>query len=272
MDSGKTNAQIEHRHGDFIWYELMTGDVNGAKAFYSGLLGWTFSDATPGAMEYHEFSASGLPVGGFMPISSDMAQGGAQPLWAGYLLVDDVDKAAQAIKDQGGNVFMAPFDIPGVGRIAFVADPQGAPFYIMKPAMADPPSLSFSAYQPAHGHCAWNELSTSDADAAQSWYGKLFGFVKDGAMDMGAMGEYSFLRNGGQDFVFGAMMNKPAEMPVSMWLYYFRVTDIDTATAYITANGGQIIVEPMEIPGGEFSLNAIDPQGTVFSLVGPRKA
>jgi predicted enzyme related to lactoylglutathione lyase len=269
--TGKTNDQIEHRHGDFIWYELMTGDVASAKAFYAGLLGWSFTTHDLDAMDYHEFAAGDAAVGGFMAIDKQMAEGGAMPMWAGYIFVENVDKAADAVASEGGAVYLPPFDVPDVGRIAFVADPQGAPFYIMTPASDEGPSLAFSAYQPAIGHCAWNELATSDPDAAKHWYGKLFGFVKDGSMDMGELGEYEFLRNAGQDFGFGAVMRKPAEMPVSMWFFYFRVADIDVAVEYIKANGGQIIVEPMEIPGGDYSLNGMDPQGAVFSLVGPRQ-
>jgi uncharacterized protein len=61
------------------------------------------------------------------------------------------------------------------------------------------------------------------------------------------------------------------QMPVSAWTFYFRVADIDAASAQITGNGGTILQEPIEIPGGEFSLNALDPQGAAFGLVGPRK-
>jgi predicted enzyme related to lactoylglutathione lyase len=61
------------------------------------------------------------------------------------------------------------------------------------------------------------------------------------------------------------------EMPASAWTYYIGVDDIDRAAAATTAGGGRILQGPMEIPGGEFSLNAIDPQGASFGLVGPRK-
>jgi predicted enzyme related to lactoylglutathione lyase len=272
--TGKTNDQVDQKHGDFIWYELMTGDVSAAKTFYGGLLGWTFQTHDGSGMDYHVFSAGDQSIGGLMPINKEMAAGGARPLWAGYILVDDVDKAASAVATHGGQVYMPPFDIPTVGRIAYVADPQGVPFYIMKPqppeGAASGPSQAFAAYQPTAGHCAWNELVTDDADAAKHWYGQLFGFLQLEAMDMGPMGQYFIMHNAGHDFAFGAMMNKPAEMPVSLWTYYFRVPDIDVAVDYIKAKGAQIVVGPMEIPGGDFALNGIDPQGAMFALVGSR--
>lgn len=273
--TGKTNDQLVNRHGDFIWYELMTPDVDAAKAFYSGLLGWTFEVQEASGMNYQVAMAAGDGIGGFLQISKEMADQGSRPLWAGYVMVDDVDATISQIEADGGDVFMPPFDIPGVGRIGFVADPQGAPFYVMKPR---PPegthagsSQAFSAYQPAEGHCAWNELVSADPDAAKKWYGKLFGFVKDGGMDMGPEhGEYEFLRNGGQDFAFGAVMRKPAGMPSSIWVYYFRVGNIDEAVTYIRDKGGQVTNGPMEIPGGDYVLNAIDPQGAMFAIIGKR--
>ena len=67
-------------------------------------------------------------------------------------------------------------------------------------------------------------------------------------------------------------MRKMPEMPVSMWSYYIGVDDIDRAVDAINAGGGKILNGPMEIPGGEYALNGMDPQGAAFGLVGPRKA
>ena len=118
------------------------------------------------------------------------------------------------------------------------------------------------------GDFIWYELMTDDADAAQDFYHDLFGWEKDGEMDMGALGKYEFLRH---DFMLGAMMPKMPGMPLSMWTYYFRVPDIDVAVAIIKKNGGKILQEPTEIPGGDFSMNVLDAQGAAFALVGARK-
>lgn len=269
--TGKTNAQIKNLHGDFVWYELTTPDAPASQAFYGGLLGWTFEDASFGDTEYRTFSGSEGQVGGMLSLSEEMIEGGAQPAWLGYLRVNDVDKTIEAVSARAGSLMFGPGEIPEVGPFAMLADPQGAPFFVIDDRSGQP-SRAFAAYEPAAGHCAWNELVTADSEAAQRWYGELFGFLKDDAMDMGELGEYAMLRNASQDFVFGACMNKPADFPASLWLYYFRVPDIDKAVAYIGANGGQIINGPMEIPGGEYALSGIDPQGALFSLVGPRMA
>ena len=269
---------MTNHHGDFIWYELMATDADAAQAFYGPMLGWRFG----GSDEYREIEGSDGGVGGMLQLTPDMTAGGAQPAWVGYILVDDVDKMVESVEQGGGRTFMPARDMLGIGRFAMVADPQGAAFYVMKPTPpADNPDMASNAFsydKPRIGHCAWNELATSDPAAALHFYGQRFGWVKDGEMDMGPMGTYEFLRHTGRapdgsppgQGMLGAVMPKMPQMPVSAWTYYFRVPDIDAAVAYIEANGGTIVMAPTQIPGGDFSMNAIDPQGAHFALVGSR--
>lgn len=265
---------MANRHGDFIWYELMTSDADGAREFYSAILGWNIEGHSSAPMDYRMISASDGPVAGLMPLTAEMQSGGARSCWAGYILVDNVDLTADAAVAGGGSIHMPPWDVPGIGRMAFIADPHGATFYIMKPAPpADKPdaeSKSFAATEPMIGHCAWNELSSTDAEASKAFYGNLFGWVKDGEMDMGPLGKYEFLKDALGRFALGAIMPKMAEMRIPMWIYYFRVPDIDVAVATTRAKGGQILQEPAEIPGGDFSMVGTDPQGAAFGLVGAR--
>ena len=135
----------------------------------------------------------------------------------------------------------------------------------------DAQSTSFAATEPMVGHCAWNELSSTDPEAAKAFYGKLFGWVKDGDMDMGPLGTYEFLWASEKRFMLGAVMPKMAEMPAPSWTYYFRVADLDAAVAAITANGGTVLQEPVDVPGGDYSMVGMDPQGAPFALVGARK-
>ncbi len=263
-----------NKHGDFIWYELMTSDADGARDFYSAVVGWDIQDKSDAPMDYRMISASGGPIAGLMPLTTEMQSGGARSCWMGYIAVDDVDKTAADIKAAGGSIHMEPFDIPEAGRAAFVADPQGVMFYIMKPKPpADKPdaeSKSFAALEPMIGHCAWNELSSTDPEASKTFYGKLFGWMKDGEMDMGPLGKYEFWKDAEDRFGFGALMPKMAEMPIPMWTYYFRVPDIDAAVKTITEKGGCVLQEPIEVPGGDFSMVGIDPQGAPFALIGAR--
>jgi uncharacterized protein len=265
---------MTNQHGDFIWYELLTVDADAAGEFYGKVVGWTSIPSGQPGMDYRFFSSgdgSNMAdgVGGFMAITTEMAEHGARPAWVGYIAVDDVDASVTKLTAAGGAVLMPAMDLDGVGRMAMVADPQGAPFYVMKGA-SDETSHSFAATEPKAGHCAWNELSTSDPEGAKAFYSDLFGWTKDGEMDMGPMGKYEFMKASGDRFAVGGVMAKMPDMPVSMWTYYFRVPDIDVAVDTITASGGTLLMDPVEIPGGEFSVAALDPAGASFGLVGPR--
>ncbi len=261
---------MPNKHGDFIWYELLTSDADAAQKFYGDVIGWSARSSGHPDMDYRLLSARDGEVGGLMQINDEMRAGGARPVWLGYVGVDDVDESVAAITKAGGAVQMPAMDVPDVGRIAMMADQQGAPFYVMRGASAQE-SLAFAYDKPRLGHCAWNELATSDRPAAMKFYADQFGWKKDGEMDMGAMGAYEFLRRAEGDGMFAGVMTKPKEMPVSMWTYYFRVADVDEAVRHTDAGGGKVLNGPMQIPGGEFAVNAIDPQGAMFAFVGPRK-
>lgn len=259
--------------GSFIWYELMTDDPEGAAAFYGEVVGWTFSASVAPAdgIDYRHITRSdGGNAGGMLALDDGMRAGGARPCWLGYIHVPDVDAATAAILADGGRVLMPKTTIE-VGSFALVTDPDGAPFYIMAPVPpADDPDAAsdvFSVTEPQH--VRWNELMAGDPDGALAFYRKHFGWGQEGEMPMGPLGTYRFLQCGGE--TIGALMRKMPQMPVPFWTHYIGVDDIDRAIAAIGKGGGTVVNGPMEIPGGEFSLNGIDPQGAMFGLVGPRK-
>lgn len=105
-------------------------------------------------MDYRLISKNGVMVAGLLPINDEMQQVGARPIWSGYITADDVDASLKIATDLGGELLMSPQDIAGVGRFAFLKDPQGALFYMMQAAL-DEPSESFSKNEPreaiAHG-------------------------------------------------------------------------------------------------------------------------
>lgn len=262
---------MTNKHGDFVWYELIVPDADAAADFYGSILGWDCRlSENSGAEGYREWWMGDAPIGGLLPLNAEMKAGGAHPAWLGYVHVDDIDGQVEQLKAAGAKIMMGPMDIPTVGRFVMILDPQGVPLYVMTDSSGET-STAFAATEPMIGHCAWNELSTSDPEGAKAFYGGQFGWMKDGELDMGPLGKYEFLKPGdGREFMLGAVMPKMAEMPVSMWTYYFRVGDIDKAAETIKANGGQMLQEPMEIPGGDYSLTALDPAGAAFGLVGPR--
>jgi uncharacterized protein len=86
---------------------------------------------------------------------------------------------------------------------------------------------------------------------------------------MGPMGDYVLFQIDGQDI--GGMMKKQEMLPMPLWLYYFNVNGIDSAVERITKAGGKIAVGPMEVPGGQWTVSAFDPQGGNFQLLSSTK-
>ena len=251
-------------HGTPIWYELITPDQDAAKTFYDAVIGWTIEGKASNPMDYRMIDTGNGLVGGTMKLSDEMKAGGMQPGWLFYIGVDDVDATAEAIKAKGGQVHMGPFDLEGVGRMAFVADPQGIPFYIMRGASDD----SSTAWdRMGMGKCNWNELSTPDQAGANAFYADVFGWTYPDKMAMGEMGDYWFVQAG--DDVIGATMQHRSDGPPPAWRFYFRAPDIDAAKTTAEANGGTVHMGPMEVPGGDRIIVASDPQGTLFGVVGP---
>lgn len=261
-------AAHSRQHGSFIWYELLTPDPIGAKGFYDALVGWDIEAKPSGPMDYRMISrGDGGQAGGVMRLTDDMAAHGARPIWLGYICVDDVDASVASIESAGGTALKPAFDIPGIGRIAMVADPQGAPFYVMKPI---PPTGQETAESDvfstdAERRVAWNELSTSDPTAARKFYVDQFGWGADEFMDMGEMGEYRFFdRNGTRIGALCGIM--PGQRP--KWRYYVRVPSISAAKTIAEEKGGAIAMGPHQVPGGDWIIIGTDPQGAEFALVG----
>jgi predicted enzyme related to lactoylglutathione lyase len=254
--------------GSFIWYELMTTDADGAKDFYDAVVGWTIDTSSQFPNGYRMIGRSdGKSAGGLLPLTNEMQQHGAHPTWLAYVGVDDVDAQVQRIEHAGGKVLMPAFDIPEVGRVAMVTDPQGSPFYIMKPT---PPANDSNArsdvFSPSEQQrVGWNELQTNDVDAARRFYGEQFGWNSDEFMAMGEMGDYRFFHHDGERV--GAVFNAANGQPPH-WRFYFRVASIEAAKQTAEQKGATIHMGPMEVPTGEVVMVGSDPQGAEFALVG----
>jgi uncharacterized protein len=250
----------------FVWYELMTTDAKAAENFYSKVVGWTAKEAGQAGMDYTLLLAGEVPTAGLMVLDKQACDAGAPPCWIGYVGVDDVDAYVSRVTKAGGKVHVPPTDIPNIGRFAMVADPQDAVFNLFKP-VSDMPRPPADPATP--GMVGWHELMAADGEKAFAFYADLFGWTKDEAIDMGAMGRYQLFAAGGP--AIGGMMTKPAEVPAPFWGYYFQVDAIGAALNRLKAVGGTVVNGPMEVPGGSWIVQGTDPQGAMFSLVS-RKA
>jgi len=247
-------------HGSFAWYDLMTSDTGAAQAFYGPVVGWNAHDASQPGAPYTLMLAGETQVAGVMPMHE--AAGGAKPVWRGYVEVDDVDASADRVATLGGSVHRPPADIPHVGRFAVVADPQGAIFLLFKgsAAMTLPPAVPDKP-----GYVAWRELMAGDGEAAFTFYAALFGWTKAEAIDMGPMGTYQLYACRGD--TIGGMMTKPPGVPAPFWTYYFQVDGIEAAIGRLKSGGGTVTNGPHQVPGGQWIVQGLDPQGGMFALV-----
>lgn len=256
--------------GGFIWYELMTPDPAAATDFYSKVTGWTAKDSGMPGMSYTLFNVPGFEMGvaGMMELTPEFTARNIPPNWTGYVWVDDVDAKAKEFADNGGTVHHQPQDIPGIGRFAVVADPQGAVISLFKPNTPDGPMPPAPA-PGTQGTFGWHELMAGNGEEAFAFYSKMFGWTKDMAVDMGDMGVYQCFAQDGT--AIGGMMTKPAEVSAPFWGYYVNVDGIDAAMERVKAGGGTVVFGPQEVPGGSFILQCMDPQGAYFCLVSTKR-
>jgi uncharacterized protein len=251
---------VSLRLGRPVWYELMTTDTSAAETFYKKVTGWTSAPFDASPTPYTTFKRSGdVQVAGLMERPEGMNM---PPFWAMYVAVPKLEEAVAHIKRLKGSELSPVIEVPTVGRLQMMKDPQGAAFYIIEPSSNE----ERPEKAPEVGEASWHELLTTDATAAMKFYNDVFGWQPSEALDMGAMGKYQmFNRPHG---MIGGMMNKPPEMAQvpPHWLIYFRVPDINVAAERVKANGGKIVNGPMEVPGGDWVLTAMDPQGAAFGL------
>jgi uncharacterized protein len=248
--------RTSYTQGTPNWVDLQTTDQAAAKAFYSGLFGWTYDDQPmPEGQVYSMAMLGGHPVAAIAPPSPAPAP----PMWNTYIAVDSVDEAAGKAEAAGGKVAMAPFDVMDAGRMAFVMDPSGAAVALWQANQHIGATL---VAEP--GTVCWNELVTADPGATR-FYTDVLGLTAV-TEDMGGGMSYTVFQAGGQT-VGGTMPPQAPGVP-NHWHVYFAVDDADAAAARATELGGTVVVPPFDIPVGRMAVIS-DPQGAVFSIIKP---
>jgi predicted enzyme related to lactoylglutathione lyase len=251
--------------GRFLWYDLMTPDPDAAQRFYTAVVGWGTQpfEMAGGGQPYVMWTASEVPIGGTMLLPNDLAAQGVPAHWLCYIGTEDVDATVSAATSLGAKVLTEPFDIPEVGRIAVLADPFGSVFAVYRPGSQ--PNSPDEA--PKAGQVGWHEFLTLDYNRAFEFYRSLFGWELASDMDMGGGEMYRlYARNGRQ---LGGIFNRPKgleNVPPHLGIYVV-VDDVHAAVERVKANGGVLANGPMEVPGGSWIANCIDPQGAGFSVM-----
>ncbi|WP_164014145.1 VOC family protein [Pyxidicoccus trucidator] len=239
--------------GAFVSYDLRTTDVDGAQAFYVGLMGWQVQRSGDSRV----LCAGEQRVGELMALPERARAQGAPAHWLGHIGVDDVEASARRFVALGGQV-LGPVQQPAPGqRVAVIRDAQGAVF-----------AMSSGRSGVGLGAVGWHELNTTDREHAASCYSELFGWRMTGTLELGPeVGTYQLFtwECAGRDV--GGLVNT-ARLPSihTHWLFYLTVADLEASVEKVRALGGRVLNGPMQVPGGDRVAQCEDAQGAAFAL------
>jgi predicted enzyme related to lactoylglutathione lyase len=254
----------EYRHGMPCWVDLATTDPDGARAFYTGLLGWE-SERPAGATLYEVLTLRGLPVAGLMPLSPPMLEAGVPPTWTSYVYVDDVDDAVSAATAAGGQVPGPAFSpAPGL-RIAIAIDPGSAVIGFL-----EGPREGGARVMDEPGAITWFELATRTPEAAATFYEDVFAWEARSA----PVGGQAYTVFAAEDREVAGMIEMDDSWggAAPRWGICFAVEDCDETLARAGELGGRAAGEALTISGiGRYAALS-DPQGAEFAVIGPEPA
>ena len=242
--------------GTFCWADLATTDQDAAKSFYGELFGWEAEDMPVDGTYYSMMRIAGKDVAAIAPQPQQQREAGVPPIWQSYVSVESADAAAERVNELGGTVHVPPFDVLEAGRMAVIQDPQGAFFMVWEPRQHFGAAL---VNEP--GALVWNELNSSDLDAAAAFYRDLFGWTI--APFEASPDPYLSIKNGDANNGGIRELSPPGLPP--HWLVYFGCEDIDAALAKVEQGGGTKIAGPIDIEIAKIGI-VQDPQGAVFAL------
>jgi uncharacterized protein len=249
--------RTRYEPGTFCWTDLTTTDQEGAKAFYSGLLGWEAQDMPVGeGVFYSMMGVDGKDVAAIAPQPEQQREAGAPPVWNSYVSVESADAAVERAKELGGTAHAPAFDVMDVGRMGVIQDPQGAYFMVWQPR-----NHFGAALVNAPGALVWNELASPDLEASTAFYSGLFGW--EISPFEGSPTPYLSIRNKGASNGGMRPLDPPGMPP--HWLVYFGVEEIEAALAKVKELGGNVMAGPIDIQMAKLGI-AQDPQGAVFAL------
>jgi uncharacterized protein len=258
MEEVPVTEFTKHEPGTFSWTDLSTSDLDAAISLYTDLFGWDITkEDLPDGSVYAMFRVNGKDVAAASALREE--EKGVPPHWNVYVTVGDAEQAAKQAEAAGGSIVAPAFDVMVFGRMAVIADPTGAIFSVWEPKANIGAQLLGEP-----GAMSWTELSTNDTDKAGAFYAELFGYS---LTPYGPDGSYTVFTKG--ETQIAGMMKAPMEGMPPNWGVYFTSDDVDTVSRKVKAAGGQVFMEPEDMPEvGRMSVLA-DPQGAVFGVVNP---
>ena len=251
----------QYAQGTPNWVDLQTTDQSAAKQFYASLLGWRYDDnPMPQGGVYSMAALNGDTVAAIAPMPPGAPES-MPPMWNTYIAVDDVDAAVDKVGPAGGQVLMGPVDIGEAGRMAFVADPTGPAVGLWQANRHIGATLVGETGAPI-----WNELITDNPESALAFYEAVVGLTHS-TVEMAPGQNYTLLKVEGTDV--GGCMEPPMPGVPNHWHVYFAVDDADATATKAAEGGGQVMLEPFDIPSVGRCAVLTDPQGAVFSVLKP---
>jgi uncharacterized protein len=253
------------------WIDTTQPDPDTGAAFYAELFGWELEDRMPPGSpgKYYVARIGGGDVGA---VSSPPEAAPEAAVWNTYVWVEDADATADKVRAAGGTVLTEPFDVPGAGRMATFADPEGAAFCVWQAK-----EHRGAAVVNEHGSLNFNNLSTRDLEGAQAFYGAVFGWevIHDFFWALPGYGDFLEQRTPGMRMGM-AEMGAPVRFEdvvasVSLapdvephWGVTFAVDDADAVAARAAELGGTVVVPPFDAPWVRMTI-VTDPQGATFT-------
>ena len=262
----------EYRTGSVVWHDLLVRDPETVRDFYAGLFGWSFRQVDDSG-RFLAIELGNRTVGG-VAVVPDTASVPLRGVWLSSVSVDDVDRASARVAANGGAIMLPPEDLPGRGRHAVVADPQGAALALLRSSTGDGPRLADDAIAP--GEWLWTELWTNDTAGARAFYSALLGYGFESresrSADAGAAGDSSGAPEDAAYLLFmssgepqAGMVRLPFAEARPHWLPFVAVRDVGTATREVENLGGTIIIAPEDVERKDAAIIA-DPSGAVLGL------
>lgn len=245
--------------GEPTWIDLIATDVAKARAFYGGLFGWEFHDGGEQYGHYTTVTKDGKAVAGLMEKTPDM--GDLPDVWSVYLLVDDARATIAAAREANRPVYVEAMDVGDLGVMGVIADPADAAIGLWQ-------ARSFAGFEKVAepGAAAWFELSSTDYQAAVSFYRDVFGWQTETMSDTP---EFRCTTLGAGEHAKAGIWDASGVLPAgtpSAWMVYFAVPDTDAAIETAKALGGSLVEGPEDSEWGRVARLA-DDQGAHFKII-----
>ena len=251
-----STATGEYKPGAFVWRDLVTKDPVAAQRFYGEVFGWTFETLSSKKFSYTVIKNNGQAIGGIFPLPPGAAATSSAE-WVSVMSVPSVQGAVDLLVSRGGKLIDRVQELSGRGTSAWVMDPEGAIFGLVRSPIGDP-----VAQNAANNGWLWTELWTDKPQQSLTFYQNFAGYEPERTQDDGR--NYWLLKKDGKERA--GLVKNPAEGMRSYWMPYIKVADPVATTAKAKAAGAKVMVAPQPSLRNNGVAVLVDPTGAPFVI------